>query len=90
MKVQNYQSRVRTIQQSKVKGLTIQVVLKNVLPKGGEVCDSVSGYVVPRHVLNHNGWLLGTYGTGSDWTIELEMVAGSPQRKPYPEHVVGE
>jgi hypothetical protein len=34
---------------------------KNVLPLLGARCATVfQGYVVFRHVVNHNGWLLGT------------------------------
>jgi hypothetical protein len=38
-----------------------------------KVCNSVSGYVVYRHMLNHNGCFdryMITYGAGSDWTRE--------------------
>ncbi len=50
---------VRTIQKSRLKDLssTEECTITSIR---GEVCNSVSGYIVYRHVLNHNGLFLGT------------------------------
>ena len=57
----------------------IWTVLKNVLPLKEARCATVyQGYVVFRHVVNYNGWLLGTlitYRTGSGWTTEVQRAA---------------